>query len=203
MYLACILVISFLLSSPTAPQQTPSGNADAASQAPSSAPVVSPQPSTADAQEPAKPVAVPKKAQSGKSASSAPGKACQAKTDQTKSGKKSGTRKHATTAIPGGKPRKLVVREGSTNEPPAQIAPGMSQEQASHQRQSTGQLLASTESNLKQIAGRTLDANQQATVGQIRSYMVAARSALAGGDPERAHNLSSKAHLLSDDLLKH
>jgi hypothetical protein len=79
----------------------------------------------------------------------------------------------------------------------------MTQEQASHQRENAEQLLASTETNLQQLAGRSLNSSQQETVGQIRNYMTGARSALKDGDTQRAHTLASKAQLLSDDLAKH
>ena len=56
---------------------------------------------------------------------------------------------------------------------------------------------------LKQLAGRALDARQQETVGQIRNYMDGARSALHEGDVRRAGTLAQKAHLLAEDLVKH
>jgi len=94
------------------------------------------------------------------------------------------------------------VREGSTIEPKVQLAPGLTPEQASEQRAKTEQLLNASENNLYQLAGRTLNQNQQDTVGQIRNYMAGARSALKTGDPQRARNLAFKAQLLSDDLAK-
>jgi hypothetical protein len=96
-----------------------------------------------------------------------------------------------------------VIRQGSTPEPTAQLVPGMPQEQASYQRQNTEQLLASTETNLQLLAGRSLNATQQETIGQIRNYMTGARSALKDGDTQRAHTLAYKSQLLSDDLVKH
>lgn len=78
----------------------------------------------------------------------------------------------------------------------------MTEEQARRQRQKTEELLNSTESNLRQLALRTLDQNQQDTIAQIRNYMVGARSALKDGDPQRARTLALKARLLSDDLVK-
>jgi hypothetical protein len=102
-----------------------------------------------------------------------------------------------------GPPHKILIRQGSTPEPTVQIVPGMPQSQASHQRQNTEQLLASTETNLQQIAGRNLNTTQQETVGQIRNYIVGAHSALKDGDTQRAHRLADKAQQLSDDLVKH
>ena len=100
-------------------------------------------------------------------------------------------------------PPKRVVKDGGTAEPTAQLSPGMSEEQASHSRQTTAQLLNSTDSNLKEAANRTLNATQQEMVTQIRKYMEQANSALTAGDLQRGHNLALKAHMLSDDLLKH
>jgi hypothetical protein len=100
-------------------------------------------------------------------------------------------------------PRKIVVREGGASEPAAQIAPGMSPEETTRRRQNTVQWLGSADGQLKQLAGRRLDAQQQETVGQIHNYMDGARSALKDGDVGRASNLAEKAHLLSDDLVNH
>lgn len=96
-----------------------------------------------------------------------------------------------------------MVRNGGTVDPVVQLAPGMSAEQASSQRQNTTQLLAATDDNLKQIASRQLSSTQQDSVSQIRKYMEQANAAEKAGDVQRAHNLASKALLLSDDLVKH
>jgi outer membrane biosynthesis protein TonB len=111
--------------------------------------------------------------------------------------------KHAATTPPGAAPEKKVVRNGGTTDPVVQLAPGMSAEQASSQRQSTTQLLATADANLKQISTRQLGQTQQDSVSQIRKYMEQAKAAEADGDLQRAHNLASKALLLSDDLVKH
>ena len=96
-----------------------------------------------------------------------------------------------------------MVREGGASEPAAQIAPGMTPAEATRQRHNAEELLGATDEKLKQLTGRTLDAKQQETVGQIRNYMDGARSALKEGDVRRANTLAQKAHLLSEDLLKH
>ncbi len=96
-----------------------------------------------------------------------------------------------------------MVREGGAKEPAAQIAPGMTPAEAARQRQNAEQWLASADDQLKQLAGRTLDARQQETAGQIRNYMDGARSALKEGDVHRANTLAEKAHLLAEDLAKH
>jgi len=66
--------------------------------------------------------------------------------------------------------------------------------EATRERQSTEQLLGATGGQLKQLAGRTLDAQQQETVGQIRNYINGAHSALQEGDVRRASTLAQKAH---------
>ena len=96
-----------------------------------------------------------------------------------------------------------MVRNGGTADPAVQLAPGMSPEQASRQRQSTSELLATTDANLKQISARQLSLSQQDAVSQIRKYMEQAKAAEDTGDVQRAHNLASKALLLSDDVVKH
>jgi hypothetical protein len=100
-------------------------------------------------------------------------------------------------------PEKKVVRNGGTTDPPGQLAPGVTNEQASKQRQSTSQLLATTDTNLKQLASRQLNETQQDSVSQIRKYMEQAKAAEDAGDVQRAQNLASKALMLSDDLVKH
>jgi hypothetical protein len=108
------------------------------------------------------------------------------------------------TAPPGSRsPSKKVVRNGSTVDPPAQLAPAQGQGQSSQQAQSTTQLLASVDDNLKKIASRQLSQNQQDSVKQIRLYMDQAKTAETAGDLDRAHNLAVKAHLLADDLIRH
>jgi hypothetical protein len=116
-----------------------------------------------------------------------------------------GTRKRRKRAAPApdGNPRKVVVREGGAVEPAAQIAPGMTPAEATRQRRNAERLLGSTDDQLKQLAGRTLDARQQETVGQIRNYTDGAHSALKEGDVRRASTLAEKAHLLAEDLVKH
>jgi hypothetical protein len=99
-------------------------------------------------------------------------------------------------------PRKTVVRNGSTAEPTVAISPGMSNLEASEELNSTNQLLASADANLKQIANRQLDDAQQDTVRQIRSYMEQAKTAAANGEVQRAYTLANKANLLSADLAR-
>jgi uncharacterized protein HemY len=96
-----------------------------------------------------------------------------------------------------------VVREGGASEPRARIAPGIPPEEAIRERQHAERLLSSSEERLKQFAGRSLNARQQETVGQINNYLDGARAALKEGDVGRANTLTEKAHLLAEDLVKH
>jgi len=77
----------------------------------------------------------------------------------------------------------------------------MSDQQASQKLENTNQLLSSTDANLKQIAPRQLNASQQDTVKQIKSYVDQAKVAASKGDVERAYNLASKANMLAADLV--
>lgn len=96
-----------------------------------------------------------------------------------------------------------MVRNGGTADSGTQLSPGVSDEQASRERQSTTQLLSSTDANLKQLSARQLNTTQQDSVSQIKKYMQQAKAAEEAGDVQRAQNLASKALMLSDDLVKH
>ena len=112
-------------------------------------------------------------------------------------------RHRKTPAASTATPEKTVIRNGGTVDPAVQLAPGLSPEQASSQRQSTSEMLAATDANLKQMSSRQLSSTQQDSISQIRKYMEQAKAAERAGDLQRAHNLASKAALLSDDLVKH
>ncbi len=107
------------------------------------------------------------------------------------------------TPSPPKKPQKIVVREGGADEPEAQIVTGMTIQEASTERRETERFLDAADENLKRVAGRTLDEQQQATISQIHNYAERARSALKEGDISRGHTLALKANLLADDLVKH
>lgn len=96
-----------------------------------------------------------------------------------------------------------MVREGGTAEANALLAPSMTTEQASHQRENTLHLLASADANLQKLSARQLNTSQQAMVGQARAYMQQAKDALNRGDLQRSHNLALKASLLTADLARH
>jgi hypothetical protein len=111
--------------------------------------------------------------------------------------------KKKAAQLPGDAPSKVVVRDGSTNEPTVKLTPAETQKQTSNQIVNVNQLLANTDANLKLISAKTLDPTQQDTVKQIKTYMDQARKAVDSGDVEQGRNLAFKAHLLSDDLVKH
>jgi type IV secretory pathway VirB10-like protein len=108
------------------------------------------------------------------------------------------TSKKAKTSPAG----KVVVRNGGAKEGSPELAPGTNKEQQLHERENTNQLLATTDANLKTVAGRQLTSAQQSMVEQIRNYMAQSKAATNAGDLDRAHTLAYKAHLLSDELAK-
>ncbi|MGA3318424.1 MAG: hypothetical protein ABSC64_18550 [Candidatus Korobacteraceae bacterium] len=85
--------------------------------------------------------------------------------------------------------------------PDIAIAADVSSQQVSQQKQTTAELLAATEKNLKS-ANRKLNHDEQAMVAQIKTYIDQSRKATSENDFERAYNLATKARLLSDALVK-
>ena len=212
MRFACGLAIALWLSFPAAGmasrQQDPAGSANGAGQTPAppaapaetapaeKSPAPTEKPQTENA--PAEQVPAETAPAEGKTAPESTAK------EKTVAGTATGNRRRRKRAASAGSaPNKIVVREGGASEPAAQIAPGMTPAEATRQRHNAEQLLGATDDKLKRLAGRTLDAKQQETVGQIRNYMDGARSALKEGDVRRANTLAQKAHLLSEDLAKH
>jgi len=100
-------------------------------------------------------------------------------------------------------PKKVVVRNGGTSDPTDQLSPGLTEQQASSQRQTIDLLLVDTAANLKKLSGRQTSSSQDDMMGQVRQYVQQAKAAADSGDIERAHNLAVKAHLLSEELAKH
>jgi hypothetical protein len=81
------------------------------------------------------------------------------------------------------------------------IAADVTSQQLVRQKQTTAELLDSTEKNLKGL-NRSLSHDEEAMVTQIKSYIAQSRKATSDGDFERAYNLATKAHLLADALVK-
>jgi hypothetical protein len=116
--------------------------------------------------------------------------------------KKTTTKRKHTAKTPREEPQKRVIHRGSTVEPTTQLSPGITDEQATRQRESTNKLLASTDASLQKLSGRQLTKDEQDTVAQIRRFMQQVKTADAAGDLQRAHKLAVKARLLSDALAK-
>jgi len=115
--------------------------------------------------------------------------------------KKKKTAQKSEDSAPGNAaPPKTVVRNGSTPDPNVALSASETPQQASRELQSTNQLLATTDDNLKKLSGRQLDSSQQDTVNQIKNYTQQARGALDSGDVHRAYTLALKANLLAGDL---
>lgn len=109
--------------------------------------------------------------------------------------KRPGTRKSSSSQS-----GKVVIRNGGAKDGSGQLTPALTQDQESHSRENTAQLLATTDSKLKQISGHQLSDSQQSMVDQIHTYVRQSRAASDAGDLSRAHTLAYKAHLLSDEL---
>jgi hypothetical protein len=162
----------------------------------------------ADSQEPAKQSATPPapaapaicsdKLQSGSNVKPD----CKPKTSKTTKAKTRHRTQPPTTpaaTTPPGTPTKTVVRNGSEDEPAMDLSPPVNKQKNDQQRDSTNQLLAASDANLKKISGRQLNASQQDTVKQIKSYMEQAKGSL-DENVQRAYNLAVKANLLSAEL---
>jgi hypothetical protein len=215
MPLAAIFGFCILLNSPTSgeyrlrelgftaqePQAEPASPQNAAPEAQQKTPEAAPQPSqepeakerkTGQTQPPAQTPGVAPKATPPQS---------QSKSTST-SAKKKRRKRRVTNTTHGSDSSKRVVRNGSTSEPVIQLSPGLSENEASSQRQNTTQLLATADTNLQKMSGRQLNTTQQDVVSQIRKYIEQAKEAETAGDLQRAHNLALKARLLSDDLVR-
>ena len=81
-----------------------------------------------------------------------------------------------------------------------QFSPRLTQKQQADQKQKISNLLAGTDAVLQKLAGRQLKISEEEMVKQIRMYMEQAKQATDAGDLQRAQNLASKAHLLSDEF---
>ena len=99
-------------------------------------------------------------------------------------------------------PKKIIVRQGGTSDPKVVLTPGRAA-QSSSTPQMTADLLSATDANLKEATSKPLTTTQVETVNQIKLFMDQANAAVKAGDLDRGHNLAIKAHLLSDDLVKH
>ena len=99
-------------------------------------------------------------------------------------------------------PPKIVIKNGGSDEPAVELKGNTTAEKASQQRYTTEQLTATTEGNLKKLAGHPLSTSQQEMVAQVKQFMEQSKKAVTAGDLERGHNLAMKGELLSEELLK-
>jgi hypothetical protein len=97
-------------------------------------------------------------------------------------------------------PPKKIVRNGGADDPKIELLGGTPADQASNER-STEQITTATEENLKKIAERQLNSDEKETVNQIKQFIEESKQAVAAGDQEGAHNLATKARLLSEQLI--
>lgn len=82
------------------------------------------------------------------------------------------------------------------------IGPDVSSPEATRDRQSTNQLLDTTENQVKKLEAQNLSSDQHSVLMQIKSYITQSRKAITDGDYERASNLAKKAQLLTEELIK-
>lgn len=183
------------VSQPPTAQQGSATDSQQASPNPSAQEPASPavqEPSTQTAQ----PSVEPKTAESSTPKAPSPTAKKSSAHTKTAAGKKNGTKQGQKADAN----NKVVIHNGGAKYSSPQLSPAMPSEQATHSRENTAQLLATTDANLKAAAGRQLSPAQQSVVDQIHSYVRQSKAASASGDLARAHTLAYKAHLLSDDL---
>jgi hypothetical protein len=99
-------------------------------------------------------------------------------------------------------PPRITIDRPQAGEGSSSIAPVLEHSDEAHRRQTTAQLLHSTEESLRGIT-RNLSEEEHALVAQIRNFIAQSRLATNENDVVRAHNLALKAHLLSDELARH
>jgi len=201
MYLACILGLCALLPGPVS-GSAGSGLISFALQETQAAPT----PTVPDTPSNAASQAKQDSSQSGETKSDpAESKTAAPKSTASKppaSRKHSGPKTKKAPPPAGQDATKTVIKHGSTSEPTTQLSPGITDEQAARQRESTNQLLSSTDATLQKLDVNELTSDQKETVVQIRKFMEQAKAADAEGDPQRSYKLALKAHLLTDALEK-
>jgi hypothetical protein len=206
--LAALLCFGCVLDSSATPQNDPPQSQnqyqnkppDTGSQAPTSAPSSPAENPAPPSQAPAAPPGEPPTPEQAPAPSTVEVKPSGTATTKKKLTRR--RRKRTSGKAPAAQSGKVVVRNGGTSSGTAQLSPGVTQEQVLHQRENTDQLLATTDANLKRVAGRQLTPAQQSIADQIHTYMRQAKAATEAGDIGRAHTLAYKARLLSDDLAR-
>jgi hypothetical protein len=184
--LACVLLAGCTRKKPVLvmPQQPP----------PATAPTPAPTPA-AEAQPPAVPQPSPTPAV--ETPSTTTGSENVAKVKSHPGTKKPSPQVPATGTTTARNNTKVIKNE----DVPAPVPPPLTPEQQSQQA-ATEQLLQTTENAIKGIT-RQLPKEDQAILAQIKDFVSQSRDAMKGNDFVRARNLAQKAHLLSDELVKH
>jgi hypothetical protein len=95
---------------------------------------------------------------------------------------------------------RVTINSGGDSD--SSISAGLPHTDETHHRETTSELIQQTEDNLRMLT-RQLSLDEQNQVEQVRNFLDQARSAIADNDLVRAHNLALKAHLLSDELIRH
>ncbi|HUS19387.1 MAG TPA: hypothetical protein VMZ25_07035 [Terriglobales bacterium] len=107
-----------------------------------------------------------------------------------------------TNTVAKAAPPRIVVQPGPGTSPdPSAVVPDLTHTEEAHHRQTTEQLMQSTEANLKSLK-RVLSEDERALLQQVQLFMAQSREATESQDLVRAHNLALKAHLLSDELVR-
>ncbi len=126
----------------------------------------------------------------------------QTQTSQAASHPPSGNAKTSPETAGNASPKIIVKPDAAKPGPtPGQISPSLPQNEAAHDQATTEQVLQSAETNLSGIK-RQLSQDEEAMVTQIKDYVNQSRQATKENDLVRAHNLATKARLLSDELAK-
>lgn len=105
-------------------------------------------------------------------------------------------------------PRRLQTQPAPEPEPeaiepkpvPPRIAPRLTPAEEDTYKERTWQAILTTEKNLQNVGGRTLNVAQQDIEGKVRGFLAQAREAIGVGDWVRALNLAEKALVLSREL---
>ena len=119
------------------------------------------------------------------------------------------TKKSAQATPPANQSTPAVATSRSPNIPAVEAPPPAPDtaiaaevtSQLNRQKQTTTELLDTTEKDLKGLS-RSLSHEEETMLAQIKAYITQSRDATKDGDFERAYNLAMKAHLLSDALVK-
>jgi hypothetical protein len=106
------------------------------------------------------------------------------------------------TTVAKSTPPRIVLQPATPAEgQPNSVVPDMTHTEEAHHRQTTEQLMLSTETNLKSLR-RVLSPEERSLLQQVQLFMTQSREATQSQDLVRAHNLALKAHLLSDELVR-